>query len=155
MRKERKHPVHGILEYPDRATVIEVTICTENRIPCLANEAVHQMFRKVWQEARAWLVGYYMIMPEHTHFFTAPGEIDLSLERWIRYWKRELSMLHPDADWRLQVDHWDTRMRNGKHYAERQAYVKNNPLRKGFVEDPDDWPYQGRIFDWSWWGPHF
>src|SRR5437588_8439357 len=35
-----------------------------------------------------WLVGRYVVMPDHVHFFCAPNGVDIpSLERWMQYWK--------------------------------------------------------------------
>jgi hypothetical protein len=30
--------------------------------------------------------------------------------------------------------------------------VRENPLRKGLVLNPDDWPFQGRVHDIQWIG---
>jgi len=40
---------------------------------------------------------------------------------------------------------WDSRLRRSESYAEKWAYVRENPVRKGLVKPPDDWPYQGRL----------
>jgi len=38
---------------------------------------VHDLLCSVWREATAWLVGRYVIMPDHVHLFAAPGDIEL------------------------------------------------------------------------------
>jgi hypothetical protein len=35
---------------------------------------------------------------------------------------------------------------------EKLAYVRENPLRKNLVKNPDDWPFQGRVHDVQWIG---
>ncbi len=152
MEPSRKTPAHGVHDQPNQLTVVLVTINTEKRQPWLAADEPHALLRSIWAEARAWLVGYYMLMPEHTHFFATRGEMDCSLENWISYWEREFKLAHGKAHWRFQSNHWDTRMRNGKHYEERYQYVRNNPVRRNLVEKPEDWPYQGVLFDWVWMG---
>ena len=149
----RKQPAHGVIELPDRATVVELTICAENRMPWIASPVVQAIMQNVWQQAQGWLVGYYMLMPEHLHLLAALGDIDCSLERWVTYWKREVTRAHKQTEWRLQSDHWDTRIRNGKHFTEVWDYIRQNPVRRGLVSDPDDWPFQGVIHDWRWSGP--
>ena len=42
---------------------------------------------------------------------------------------------------RFQRDFWDTRLRDAAHYAEKFDYVCRNPVRKGLVATPRDWPY--------------
>ena len=50
----------------------------------------------------------------------------------------------------FQRDCWDRQLRTGESYAQKWAYVRNNPVRKGLVANADDWPYQGRmnILEW-------
>jgi REP element-mobilizing transposase RayT len=52
--------------------------------------------------------------------------------------------------WRWQSDCWDTQMRNGAHYHERWEYVRQNPVRKGLVNRPEDWPWQGTLNELRW-----
>ena len=40
---------------------------------------------------------------------------------------------------------WDTRLRRSESYQEKWQYVRENPVRKGLVENADDWPYQGML----------
>lgn len=47
--------------------------------------------------------------------------------------------------WKWQSDCWDTQVRSGTHYAEKWEYVRNNPMRAGLVNTPEDWPWQGEI----------
>jgi putative transposase len=63
------------------------TVCTKNRKPWLATPLIHEMLQIVWTEATAWLVGRYVIMPDHIHLFAAPGSPEVSLDNWVQYWK--------------------------------------------------------------------
>jgi hypothetical protein len=45
-----------------------------------------------WLNATAWLVGDYLLMPDHLHLFCAPRDIDMPIETWIRYWKRDFAI---------------------------------------------------------------
>ena len=40
---------------------------------------------------------------------------------------------------------WDTRLRRSESYAEKWGYIRENPMRKGLVTKPEDWPYQGMM----------
>jgi predicted metal-binding protein len=69
----RKHPVH--LEVHDRRDtpiIVYLTVCTTRRKPILANPAAHELLRVSWREARLWLVGRYVIIPNHLHLFCTP-----------------------------------------------------------------------------------
>ena len=147
---DRSHPAHGILEFDAKPTIVFVTICTEKRVPWLATEFNHTLFRSVCQRATAWHLGRYMLMPDHLHGFVSPGDIDLSIDSWIKYVKSQFRKEHPDKSLRWQTDHWDTRLRNGESYDEKWQYVLNNPVRAGLVERAHDWPHQGELFPLRW-----
>ena len=45
---------------------------------------------------------------------------------------------------------WDRQLRRAESYEEKWQYVKNNPVRHGYVSRVEDWPYQGElnVFEW-------
>ncbi|MBL8851283.1 MAG: hypothetical protein JNG89_16495 [Planctomycetaceae bacterium] len=131
-------------------TIVFGTVCTKNRVPWLASDEVHAILREVWQGADAWLLGRYVIMPDHIHFFAGWAGRDISLENWTKYWKSRFSKAYRRPDCRWQVDHWDTRMRTVAIYEEKWTYVLNNPLRHGLVTRVEDWPYRGEISQLTW-----
>jgi putative transposase len=146
----RKHPVHGVYQPDSSSAIIYLTVCARDRRPWLANELVHQQLRVTWMEATRWRVGKYMIMPDHIHLFAAETEELYDFDTWVRYWKRQFSILHGNPAERFQTDHWDTRMRSVDHYSRKWDYVRWNPVRHGLVTDPDDWLFQGEIFRLEW-----
>jgi len=147
---QRKHPAHGVLYIEGQPTNIFDTVCTANRQPWLANELVHQCLRDVWQDATAWLLGRYVIMPDHIHFFAAATESSISFDAWVRYWKSQFTKKFGCPQNRWQADHWDVRMRNETIYEEKWHYVLQNPVRGGLVSKPEDWSFQGAIYDLRW-----
>ncbi|HEV2423779.1 MAG TPA: transposase [Terriglobia bacterium] len=45
---------------------------------------------------------------------------------------------------------YDHILRSGDNHNAVAWYIFNNPVRKGFVKDPRDWPYSGSwMFDWK------
>jgi REP element-mobilizing transposase RayT len=60
--------------YPD-PPIYFVTANTENRKPILANDKVHESFRKFCQDGlvRSAFVGKYVLMPDHLHLFVTFG----------------------------------------------------------------------------------
>jgi REP element-mobilizing transposase RayT len=70
----RKHPVHlDVHDRRDRPIIVYLTVCTKRCKPILANAAAHELLRASWREARSWLVGRYVVMPDHIHLFCAPA----------------------------------------------------------------------------------
>jgi REP element-mobilizing transposase RayT len=103
-----------------------------------------------------WLVGRYVIMPDHIHLFCAPGKYPpSSLRVWLKYWKRLVSQsgAFPQVRDVWLPDCWDTQMRSGAHYTEKWAYVRENPVRAGLVNQPENWPWQGECNLLDWRGP--
>ncbi len=91
-------------------------------------------------------------MPDHVHFFCAPGGLDApSLEVWMRHWNSiaTRNLGEPGASvW--QRYHWDRQLRKGEGYDDKWEYVRSNPVRHGLVTDADAWPYQGELNESRW-----
>src|SRR5438270_10267317 len=45
------------------------TICSRKRRSHLANDSVHNALVESWRVATAWLIGFYLVMPDHLHLF--------------------------------------------------------------------------------------
>ena len=148
--ESRKRPVHCVIPSADRATVVYITICTKDREQWLADPEVHAQLITVWSEAKAWLVGRYVIMPDHIHLFAGWAGGEIMLETWVRYWKRLFSLKHGKSSHKWQSGHWDTTMRTMKQCEEKWEYVLNNPVRHKLVEKAEDWPYAGIVHDFVW-----
>ena len=150
----RTHPVHQpVYERFNTPVIVFVTVCTKDRKRILANEVAHEILLAAWQEARSWLVGRYVIMPDHVHLFCAPAEIHPKpLLQWISYWKSYAARTWPrpgDAPvW--QRHFWDTQLRRGINYAEKWEYFLQNPVRAGLVARAEDWPFAGTIQELRW-----
>ena len=72
---QRKRPASGVFLSRYQTTIVYVTVCTRHRRRWLATPEVHELLCSVWREATAWLVGRYVIMPDHIHLFAALGDI--------------------------------------------------------------------------------
>lgn len=162
-RLARQHPAHGVLISSHGPTIVFLTVCTRDRKPWLVNVEVHELLRTVWVDAKAWLVGRYVLMPDHVHLFCAPNEegsagaspsqSDFSLpplDNWVRYWKSQFSKRGKNPQHRWQPDHWDTRLRREESYDTKWDYARNNPVRAGLVVRPEDWPYRGETHVLRW-----
>jgi REP element-mobilizing transposase RayT len=87
-------------------------------------------------------------MPDHLHLFAAFAPGSPSLSAWMRALKRTLA-----KDWSARGGegaHWqkgffDHVLRSEESYEERWRYVRENPVRAGLVNGPEEWPYQGEI----------
>jgi putative transposase len=149
---QRQNPSSGVHVQLGQSNIILLTIGTEKRDPWLNNETAHQLLRQTLSEATAWLVGDYLLMPDHLHLFCAPRDFQFTIEDWIYYWKREFSLKHGRKEWKFQSRGWHHRLRDGESYSQKWIYVQENPFRKGLVQRIEDWPFKGKIFDLIWSG---
>jgi len=131
--------------------ILLVTVCIRGRLPILANDAVHDTLRDTWSAESDWVVGNYVVMPDHLHLFCAPGaQCARSVKLWCARWKSCVSRRAPEVRGRWVPDCWDTQMRSHEHYLRKLAYVQDNPVRKGLAQRPEDWPLRGNLADLAW-----
>ncbi len=170
---QRKHPVHmPPVERHNEPVILFVTVGTQPRVAAFANALFLNAFKMGVADADAWSVGKYMIIPDHVHLFCSPATVArLGIKRWSQYLKERITKRlnaamegeaalsrssalgdgsaqpRPPSGraWKWQPDCWDTQMRSGEHYHEKWEYVRHNPVRKGLVDKPEDWPWQGEL----------
>jgi putative transposase len=146
----RRNPAPDVYVYSNNPTIAFLTICTLHRQKCLANTRVHRALVKTWMTADNWLVGHYVIMPDHIHMFCAPNAEGYSIEQWITYWKRQFRRICKIAP-KFQSRGFHHRLRREDSYAEKLDYMLNNPVRAGLVKTPEDWKFQGVLRILPWW----
>ena len=149
----RKTPAAVAHIFLGQTNIFFVTVNAKDRVPWINQPAVQVALVEIWRDqACAWRVGYYLLMPDHLQFFCAPYDLSFGIDDWVTYWKRQFSRQHLDQPWEWQRGAFHHRMRNRIEYEEKLAYVRENPLRKGLVKNPDDWPFQGHVHDVQWIG---
>ncbi|MCB1230945.1 MAG: transposase [Verrucomicrobiae bacterium] len=135
-----------------------ITTCTHERRKILNVAAIHEILADEWRAARerhGWSVGRYVVMPDHVHFFCRPAiRATKSLSQFVAAWKQWTSKritkslrLSPPIWQKMFFDHV---LRHSESYDEKWEYVFRNPVRHGYVNDPRDWPWAGKIDDMIW-----
>jgi putative transposase len=150
LQPERRKPAEGVHIYSGEPTIVFVTVCTKDRIPWLACEEAHKVLVGIWREAQAWLVGHYVLMPDHLHLFAAPRDLEVPIERWIRFWKSRFSRSHGHKDWAWQSHAFHHRLRQDESYSQKWLYVQENPVRAELAREIGQWPYQGVVHELKW-----
>ena len=149
---QRSRPAHLPAHTPVNRTIIQfVTVCTQDRRPILDNSNFHDQLVALWRTHTRFHVGHYVILPDHLHLFCSPSRWPPDpLGPWMRFWKTFVAK-HSSIPGKLwQRGYWDTQLRSHESYAEKWNYIRNNPVRAGLVQAPDDWPYQGEVFPLRW-----
>jgi putative transposase len=145
----RKHPAHPpMVARHNEPIIVFLTVCSKDRKKIFASSEAAEVIRDGWRQAKSWLAGRYVIMPDHIHLFCSPGVFPIEpLKQWVRYWKNVASKHWPRPSehpiW--QRDFWDTQLRRNENYDAKWEYVIENPVRAGLVNVSTDWPFQGEL----------
>src|SRR5438067_6471381 len=68
----RRHAIHlSPLEAHNRPILLYVTACTKDRHHILASPSAHEAIVAAWTAGSTWLVGRYVVLPDHVHLFCA------------------------------------------------------------------------------------
>jgi putative transposase len=66
----RKRPVHlPPIEDHTTPVIVYVTVCTKDRKKILGDPIIRDCLHQAWQTNTSWLVGKYLIMPDHVICF--------------------------------------------------------------------------------------
>ena len=89
----------------------------------------------------------YCLMPDHFHALIGPGESSRTLGGICGAFKslstREHWKWHDGKLWQRQF--FDHIVRNQQDFEETLEYIRMNPVRRGLVKNPEDWPYTERL----------
>ncbi len=131
-----------------------VTICCENRLVIFhnasrSNAAVEALRRT--SRLTQFLVHAFCLMPDHVHFLVEGTEAGSDLVRFVSRWKQQTGYLFRDE---LPKRFWQRRFYDhvlrGDDSSESVAwYIWMNPVRKGIVAEPYQYPFSGSFtVDW-------
>jgi putative transposase len=85
-----------------------------------------------------WCVHLFLLMPDHVHAVMSFPRDRMGIQSRIKNWK---SWTAKKLGIRWQRDFFEHRLRGGEGFAEKTAYIRNNPVRAGLVGSPEDWPW--------------
>lgn len=127
-----------------------LTICTAHRKKILTTPPSASILIESWHVAsqvHGWVVGRYVIMPDHVHFFASPLVEAKTLSAFIRDWQKWTTRKLHDAGivsptvW--QMEFFDHVLRSATGYEEKWHYVRENPVRASLSISAETWPYSG------------
>ena len=131
-----------------------ITVCVADRRPILNQAPVVALLLKEWRAARqrhGWLVGRYVVMPDHVHFFCAPAPdaeaqtLARFMGRWKEWTAKGMAACAGIAAPVWQPQFFDHLLRSRESYVEKWAYVRENPVRAGLVPNAAQWPFAGHV----------
>jgi putative transposase len=84
----------------------------------------------------------YVVMPEHVHLLLDEperGELAQVLQSLKQSVARTLALRAADPFW--QARYYDFSVRSEAKFVEKLRYIHRNPVARGLVPRPEDWPW--------------
>ena len=109
--------------------------------PSVATTLIDTLF---WMNDHGKLfLGAFVIMPDHFHMVASLGQINLqNIMRQIgSFAARRINEIWGKSGRIWQTGYCDRGIRKSEDIKEIFDYVHNNPVRRGFVTEPEDWPF--------------
>jgi REP element-mobilizing transposase RayT len=124
----------------DQPVIYFLTFCVANRQKVLANDAAFAAFKSAIVRMTKWNLIAAILMPDHVHLLLAPQDRDAAVGNASaaikRFMRQELL-----AAWQWQPGSFDRLLRSGESAEQKWQYMRENPVRAGFVKEWADWPY--------------
>ena len=133
----------------EQSTIYVMTFSIEDRKSILANERSWTICRAVFSRLDQWTILAAIAMPDHLHLLAAPmNDRDASVSAFAKWFKRWFNEQYWEAipagtrTWHWQEGCFDRLLRSDESLSDKWEYLRQNPIRAGLVEDPDNWPFQ-------------
>jgi REP element-mobilizing transposase RayT len=151
----RSLPHHPPYDLTNQSIITYVTVNVDKRRALLNRADAVETILNAWREADHCLVGRYIIMPDHLHFFCAPVVIDTLLKKWMEFWRFTATRYWPRENEKpiWQKDFFDRQLRTGESYSQKWLYIWQNPIVAKFCSRPENWPWQGELNVLRWHEP--
>jgi putative transposase len=133
---------HDVPHWVEEGSVFFITVnCAERGLDQLTQPKIAAGLleaARFYQERHLWHIQLILLMPDHFHaLMSFPRDSVMAdlFKSWKRYTARRLGIAWQDG-------FFDHRLRNENEVTEKHFYIRQNPVRKGLCEKPDDWPHQ-------------
>ena len=143
-----------------------ITFSCYRRLPYLKDDPSRIVFEEILERLRQrhqFYVFGYVLMPEHVHLLLSEPRRH-SLATTLSVLKGETSkLLKGDRKQFWQTRYYDFNVLTHQKHVEKLKYLHRNPVERGLVESPEDWPWSsyrhyrttipGRVeieSEWTW-----
>ena len=132
----------GLVRYRHTGNFHFLTFSCFHRLPYLGSAAARDLFLDALERTRLryrFVVAGYVVMPEHVHLLVGePEKGDVSAT--IHALKLSVSMRCAARPFWL-TRYYDFLVHNDEKRIEKLRYMHRNPVVRGLVEKPEDWPW--------------
>ena len=134
-----------------RDPIFYISTCVLHRQKVLARPQMAEAVVAALAESsqvRGWLVGRYVVMPDHVHFLCAPGARESELSGFVGAFKHCATRKAWQVGWQgrlWQPEFFDELITSRRLAHQKWEYMRLNPVRAKLCESPEEWPYQGEL----------
>ncbi len=109
--------------------------------PVLANDTVFNAINEFCRDCESWRTVHGVVMPDHLHGLIRPmKERDAKPTTFSADLKRRVRE-QTNARWQWQEGVFDRLLRKSEFAEAKWHYMRENPVRAGFVPSWQNWPY--------------
>jgi putative transposase len=134
----------GLKRYQETRDLHFITFSCYRRLPLLACPEAKRQFEISLEQARwqyRFCVTGYVIMPEHVHLLISEPE-RAPLARALQALKQSVARrLIGETKHFWQARYYDFNVWSREKRIEKLRYLHRNPVKRGLVEKPEDWPW--------------
>ena len=119
-----------------------ITFTCYHRFQYLASPAARNLFERSLETMRLrydFVVAGYVVMPDHVHLLVSEPKKAI-LSKAIQALKLSVSVQSKKRPF-WQARYYDFNVHNEEKTSEKLRYMHRNPVKRGLVEKPEDWPW--------------
>ena len=143
--KQRQEQLHRLIAHHEDAGHGEAVLAD----PACASLVQNELIRK---HAGSYKLIDWVIMPNHVHVLVRLLN-GYSLTPVVQRWKGASAVhinRHLNRSGKLwESDYYDRCIRDMDHYHDSIAYIRNNPMKAGLCEKPEEWRFSSAGISWS------
>jgi putative transposase len=132
----------GLVRYHHSGCFHFITFSCHHRNPYLKSTAASELFQQSLEIMRIrydFVVCGYVVMPEHVHLLVSEPKKAI-LSKAIQALKLSVSVQRRERPFWLSR-YYDFPVHNEEKRIEKLRYMHRNPVKRGFVDKPEDWPW--------------
>ena len=135
----------ALVRYQESRDFHFLTFSCAGRMPLLGEAAGYSLFERELEKVRlryGLVVAGYVLMPEHVHLLVSEprqSSLAVALQVLKQQTSKQLKRVGEAHFW--QPRYYDFNVRTGEKIAEKLRYIHRNPVHRGLVEKPEDWPW--------------
>ncbi|HEY7097449.1 MAG TPA: transposase [Terriglobales bacterium] len=126
-----------------------ITFSCYRRMRLLDAATAKEAFERELERVRRWYGCYisaYVVMPEHVHLLISEpqrSELSIVIQMLKQITSRKLKTQSLSRFW--QIRYYDFPVWSEKKRREKLRYIHRNPVKRGLVLRPEDWPWSSFV----------